>query len=166
MPSKVEKARPNNSRSDKSVFLAAALCALMVAASICSEAAETQGATEQIWPTKEWQTSSPEEQCMDSKELASLVDFGAARLLTSPGVTLSSRLDSLLIARHGKIVAEAYYAPYSAGIPHVMNSVTKAVIGTLAAIAFKDGLPILAQGFNPPDQNPNTDGVFNERLCE
>jgi CubicO group peptidase (beta-lactamase class C family) len=42
--------------------------------------------------------------------------------------------------RHGKIVVEAYYARYAAGIPHTMNSVTKAVISTLTAIASKDGL--------------------------
>ena len=82
------------------VFLAAALAALMFGASICSGAAHTQVATEPIWPTKEWPTSSPEEQGMDSKELAKLVDLGT---------TLS--LDSLLVQRHGKIVAEAYYAP-------------------------------------------------------
>jgi CubicO group peptidase (beta-lactamase class C family) len=55
-------------------------------------------------------------------------------------VTLSSRLDSLLVVRHGKIVAEAYYAPYTAGIPHAVNPGTKAVISTLPAIASKDGL--------------------------
>jgi len=77
---------------------------------------------------------------MDSKELAKLVDFGAARILTSPGVTLSSLFDSLLVVRHGKIVVEAYYAPYAADIPHAINSVTKTVISTLTAIAFKDGL--------------------------
>ncbi len=88
-------------------FLAAALGAFMFGASICSGAAHAQDATEPIWPTKEWQTSSPEEQGMDSKELAKLVDLGT---------TLS--LDSLLVVRHGKIVAEAYYAPYTAEIPH------------------------------------------------
>ena len=96
-------------------FLAAALGAFMFGASICSGAAHAQDATEPIWPTKEWQTSSPEEQGMDSKELAKLVDFGARRILASPGVTLSSMLDSLLVVRHGKIVAEAYYAPYARG---------------------------------------------------
>jgi CubicO group peptidase (beta-lactamase class C family) len=110
-------------------FLAAALGAFMFGASICSGAAHAQEATEPIWPTKEWQTSSPEEQGMDSKELAKLVDFGT---------TLS--LDSLLVVRHGKIVAEAYYAPYAAGIPHAIYSATKAVISTLLSIASKDGL--------------------------
>jgi CubicO group peptidase (beta-lactamase class C family) len=110
-------------------FLAAAMGAFMFGASICSGAAHAQEATEPIWPTKEWQTSSPEEQGMDSKELAKLVDFGT---------TLS--LDSLLVVRHGKIVAEAYYAPYAAGIPHAIYSATKAVISTLLSIASKDGL--------------------------
>jgi hypothetical protein len=63
---------------------------------------------------------------MDSKELAKLVDFG-----TTHG------FGSLLVVRHGKMVAEAYYAP---GIPHTINSCTKSVISTLTAIAFKDGL--------------------------
>ena len=120
---------PNNSQPNGLPFLAAALGILMVAASICSRAAPTQGATEPIWPTKEWQTSSPEEQGMDSKELAKLVDFGTAH-----------GFDSLLIVRHGKMVAEVYYAPYAAGIPHAVWSVTKSVIGTLTAIAWKDGL--------------------------
>jgi hypothetical protein len=48
---------------------------------------------------------------MDSKELAKVVNFGATHVLTFPGITLSSLLDSLLVARHGKIVLEAYYAP-------------------------------------------------------
>ena len=140
MRNSAQKVWPNNSRSEKLVFLVAALGAYIVAAPICTGAAPTQDAKEPIWPTKEWQTSTPEEQGMDSKELAKLVDFGAARILTSPGITLSSLFDSLLVVRHGKIVVEAYYAPYAAGIPHTINSVTKAVISTLMAIAFKDGL--------------------------
>ena len=66
---------------------------------------------------------------MDSADLAKLVAYGTSR-----------SFDSLLIARHGKIVLDTYYAPYSAEIPHLINSSTKAVIGTLAAMAMKDGL--------------------------
>jgi CubicO group peptidase (beta-lactamase class C family) len=135
-----QEVRSNNSRSDKLDFRAVALVTFTVAASICNGAAPTQDTTEPIWPTKGWQTSTPEEQGMDSKELAELVDFGARRILATPGVTLSSLFDSLLVVRHGKIVAEAYYAPYAAGIPHTINSVTKAVISILTAIASKDGL--------------------------
>jgi CubicO group peptidase (beta-lactamase class C family) len=112
---------------------------IMLAASMCGAAAEEtsqekseekpQASAEPVWPTREWHTSSPEEQGMDSADLAKLVAYGTSR-----------SFDSLLIARHGKIVLDAYYAPYSADIPHIINSSTKAVIGTLAAMAMKDGL--------------------------
>ena len=133
-----KKVQPSNSRSDKLVFLAVALGASMF--QVNSGAVPAQGATEPIWPTKEWQTSSPEEQGMDSKELAKAVDFGSSRILSTAGATPVSLLDSLLVVRHGKIVVEAYYAPYAAGILHQVNSVTKAVTSTLIAIASKDGL--------------------------
>jgi CubicO group peptidase (beta-lactamase class C family) len=100
-----------------------------IATEICSGAATAQSAKEPIWPTNGWQTSTPEEQGVDSKELINLVDFG-----------VTHHLDSLLLVRHGKIVAEVYYAPYSEGILHEVNSTTKAVIGTLIAIALGDGL--------------------------
>jgi len=82
-----------------------------------------------LWPTKQWQTSTPEEQGMSSAALAKLVEFGATR-----------SFDSLLIARHGRLMLDAYYAPYSANRPHELNSATKSVIGTLIAIADKEGL--------------------------
>jgi CubicO group peptidase (beta-lactamase class C family) len=81
------------------------------------------------WPTREWRVSTPEEQGMDSAALARLVDYGAAH-----------HLESLLVVRHGVIVAEAYYAPFRAGLKHRVNSVTKSVIGSLVAIALKSGL--------------------------
>jgi CubicO group peptidase (beta-lactamase class C family) len=92
-------------------------------------AALAQGGAEKIWPTTQWQTSTPEQQGMDSAALADLIDFGTTR-----------SLDSLLLVRHGRMVLDAYYAPYAADIPHRINSSTKAVVGTLAAIAQKDGL--------------------------
>jgi CubicO group peptidase (beta-lactamase class C family) len=103
------------------------LNAFLLAAPICCGTAYAQDAA--AWPTRQWQTSSPEEQGMDSAALAKLLGYGATR-----------SFDSLLIARHGRIVLDAYYAPYTADIPHVINSCTKAVIGTLTAIAIKDGV--------------------------
>ena len=102
---------------------------VMLLVSICSATASAQGATESPWPTRQWPTSTPEEQGMDPAALARLVEFGTTR-----------SFDSLLIARHGRIVLDAYYAPYAADIPHITNSTTKAVIGTLTAIASRDGL--------------------------
>src|ERR1700761_9027101 len=76
-----------------------------------------------------WRTSSPEAQGMSSRELADLVTFG-----------VTNGMDSLLVARHGAIVAEAYYAPFAHGLRHRMNSSTKSVIGSLVAIAHAEGL--------------------------
>jgi CubicO group peptidase (beta-lactamase class C family) len=106
-----------------------ALGRFILVTAMCCSAAQAQTSAESIWPTKEWQTSTPEEQGMDSAVLARLVEFGTTR-----------DFDSLLIARHGRIVLDAYYAPYAADIPHAINSATKAVVGTLTAIAHKDGL--------------------------
>ena len=103
-------------------FLWSALSIFILVASINCATAFAQDTSETVWPTKEWQTSTPEEQGMSSAALAKLLDFGT---------TLS--FDSLLIARHGRIVLDAYYGRRAADIPHVMNSATKAVIGTLAA---------------------------------
>ena len=80
------------------------------------------------WPTKLWQVSTPEEQGMDSARLA--------RLIEAVG---TYKQDSLMIIRHGRIVAEAYYAPYVAGISHDLRSVTKSVVGTLTAIQLQKG---------------------------
>jgi CubicO group peptidase (beta-lactamase class C family) len=107
----------------------ALLSTFILVASACCSAAYAEDAALSPWPTRQWQTSTPEEQGMDSAALAKLVAYGATR-----------SFDSLLIARHGRIVLDAYYAPYTADIPHVINSCTKAVIGTLTAIAAKDGL--------------------------
>ena len=65
---------------------------------------------------------------MSSERLARLVDFGS-----------SNDMDSLLVTRHGRIVLEATYAPFRAGLKHRVNSVTKSVIGSLVAIALRDG---------------------------
>ena len=99
----------------------------LLAATALSGAARAEGAGDRAWPTRQWQSSTPEEQGMDSAALARLVNFGAAH-----------SFDSLLIARHGRIVLDAYYAPYTPEIPHLINSATKAVTGTLVAMLLKD----------------------------
>ena len=104
--------------------LVAALAALLLAASGASLAADAPVP----WPTAGWEVSPPEAQGVPSAALADLVDFGAA-----------NDMDSLLVVRHGRIVAEAYYAPFRPGMRHLVTSVTKAVVGTLAGIAVQGG---------------------------
>jgi CubicO group peptidase (beta-lactamase class C family) len=121
--------RLHDARTHKLGFLVPVLGTFTITAAICNAATPAQETTQTIWPTKEWQISSPEKEGMDSKKLAQLVDWGSAH-----------SFDSVLVARHGKIVLDQYYAPYIAGIPHDLFSVTKSVTGTLAAIAWKEGL--------------------------
>ena len=73
--------------------------------------------------------STPEEQGMDSAGLARLIE-----------IVGTYKQDNLTIIRHGKIVADAYYAPYAAGISHDLRSVTKSIVSTLTAIELKQGL--------------------------
>ena len=82
-----------------------------------------------MWPSPDWQTASPEDEGMDSEALAGLVAYGR---------TLS--FDSLLIARHGRLVLDAHYAPYSANVPHAVNSTTKSIVATLIAMLHADGV--------------------------
>ncbi|CAL79206.1 putative Beta-lactamase [Bradyrhizobium sp. ORS 278] len=81
------------------------------------------------FPQPDWATATPEEEGMDSAALAKLVAMGKAM-----------RFDSLLITRHGRVVLDASYAPYSADQPHIINSSTKAVVATLIAMLLKDGV--------------------------
>lgn len=62
---------------------------------------------------------------------------GLARLIETVG---TYKQDNLTIIRHGRIVADAYYAPYTAGVSHDLRSVTKSIISTLTAIELKQGL--------------------------
>src|SRR5882757_4345281 len=103
-------------------------CAMLLAAlGLLDAAAQERMAT--VWPSPDWQTASPEDEGMDSEALAKLVVYGSAR-----------SFDSLLIARHGRLVLDAYHAPYSANIPHAVNSTTKSIVATLIAMLHADGV--------------------------
>ena len=45
----------------------------------------------------------------------------------------------MLVIRHGKIVADAYYAPYVPGIRHDLRSVTKSFMSTLIGVLVQQG---------------------------
>ena len=90
--------------------------------------ADDQNIQDVPWPTKSWQTSNPEQQGMDSASLARLIEIVGAY-----------KQDSLTVIRHGRIVADAYYAPYVPDVSHDLRSVTKSVVSTLTAILLKNG---------------------------
>ena len=106
-----------------------ARCAVMLLIAATVGARALRAAEAPVWPIPDWQVSTPEQEGMDSAELAKIIAYGK-----------SKSFDSLLITRHGRIVLDAYYAPYSADLPHNLNSATKSVVSSLVAMMRKDGL--------------------------
>ena len=82
------------------------------------------------WPSKGWQTSTPEQQGMDSKVLADALDYVEERDLA---------LHSLLIVRHGYVILDAYFYPYTGETVHDVASVTKSITSSLIGLAFEKG---------------------------
>jgi CubicO group peptidase (beta-lactamase class C family) len=107
----------------------AAACASFLICVTAAGFANGEGLATSDWPTEGWSVAAPEAEGMDSGELADLVEWAKAE-----------RVDSLLVVRHGKIVLDAYYAPFKPGIRHNLYSATKSVLGTLTAIAIRDHL--------------------------
>jgi CubicO group peptidase (beta-lactamase class C family) len=80
--------------------------------------------------TKKQCESTPEQQGMDSRVL----NRGLRDLNTE-----TRGLHSLIVARNGCIVLEAYWPPYDRDRKHYLNSATKSVLSALVGIAIHDG---------------------------
>lgn len=75
--------------------------------------------------------STPEAEGIDSRALLTFVQA----LDDAP-----NELHSLVLVRHGKVVAEGFWAPYSAEDVHVTYSVTKSFNATAVGFAIQEGL--------------------------
>ena len=75
--------------------------------------------------------STPAAAGVSSRSITALLDRLAAQ---------SVELHSLMIVRHGHVVAEGWWAPYSAGRPHLLYSLTKSFTSVAAGLAIADGL--------------------------
>jgi CubicO group peptidase (beta-lactamase class C family) len=73
-----------------------------------------------------WPVSTPEEQGMDSARLAAMLTQIQAD---------NRNIHSILIARHGTLVLEAYFHPFNRETPHNLYSCTKSVTSALMGIA-------------------------------
>jgi len=82
------------------------------------------------WPTTAWSVSSPEAQGMSSGDLADGLQFALANNLNVHSVT---------IVRHGVIVLDAYFYPFTPHTRHDVASVTKSVVSLLTGIATTHG---------------------------
>lgn len=82
------------------------------------------------WPTKDWRSSSPEEQGMDSQKLVEMLAAVQERGLN---------LHSLLVIRNGYLVSETYFGSYKQNTRHELYSCTKSFVSTLIGIALDKG---------------------------
>ena len=87
----------------------------------------------QTWPTIAWPVSTPEAQGMSSQALAEAL-LGLR--------TRNIPVHSLLIARNGYLVLDAYFFPYTDREPHDVASITKSVTSMLVGIAMDEHAPI------------------------
>lgn len=83
------------------------------------------------WPSEGWQTSTPEEQGMDSQLLADMLVYIKEHDIN---------IHSVLVIRNGYIVTEAYLAPYDETTLHELRSCTKSFTSALMGIAIEQGM--------------------------
>lgn len=103
------------------------------------------------YPGEQWRTATPESQGLDSAALASAINQIREKQL---GV------HSLLVIRHGYVVADTSFYPYDGSAPHDLASVTKTITSTLTGVAVGNGLLKLDQpllSFFPSEAPANPD---------
>src|SRR4051794_9675084 len=89
------------------------LLAMVAAAGVVLRAQSSDPAT--YYPGRDWRTATPESQGIDSAALAAAIAQVRSQQL---GV------HSLLVVRHGFLVADVDFYPYSSAAPHDIASVT------------------------------------------
>lgn len=82
------------------------------------------------WPTKDWRTSTPEEQGFDSAKMAE-----GLQAMRDQGINIHS----LTVIRNDSMIVDAYFYPYDGSTYHEIASVTKSVMTTLIGIAADQG---------------------------
>ncbi len=75
--------------------------------------------------------SAPSAEGMDATSVMALLDRLEER---------SVECHSLMVVRHGRVVAEGWWAPYSRDRPHLLYSLTKSFISVAVGFAVADGL--------------------------
>ena len=119
--------------------------ALLAAALACSEATAPATPSGPVDLSADWIVATPETQGVDPARLAD----GLSQAAALPGLT------SLLVVRHGRLVAERYYRPGGADSLYALRSVTKSVMSLLVGVAMQRGVvratdQPLGELFHPP----------------
>ena len=133
------------------------LAALALAAA-CSDAPTAPTAPVRVDLSSAWQRASPGE-----------VGMNAFALIRAAGdASAIPRFRSLLVARHGRLVAERYFGGTDSTTLFDVRSVTKSIVGTLTGIALRDGVltgtttPI-ASYLSPADTLDSADSAVTVR---
>src|SRR5262249_37111 len=74
--------------------------------------------------------SSPESQGIASADIRAFVEAGDQQIDT---------MNSFMLVRHGRVVAEAWWSPYDAETPHILYSLSKSFTSTAVGLAIADG---------------------------
>jgi CubicO group peptidase (beta-lactamase class C family) len=74
--------------------------------------------------------SSPEEQGISSASVLEFVEAANKNI---------DSLHSIILVRHGQVVAEGWWAPYSANTPHMLFSLSKSFTSTAVGLAAAEG---------------------------
>jgi CubicO group peptidase (beta-lactamase class C family) len=82
------------------------------------------------WPGGEWRTSTPEEQGIGSASISAMLQEIQREDLA---------VHSVLVVRHGYLVSETYYPPYTRETRHPVHSISKSVTSAVTGIALEDG---------------------------
>src|SRR5215471_11691519 len=74
--------------------------------------------------------SSPEAQGIASRDILDFVQAADEQI---------DMMNSFMLIRHGRIVAEAWWAPYDAETPHILYSLSKSFTSTAVGLAISEG---------------------------
>ena len=98
-----------------------------------------------------FETSTPEAQGISSSAIIDFIEAAEAEV---------DALHSFMLLRHGKIVAQGWWAPYSAEHPHVLYSLSKSFTSTAIGLAIAEGLLSLDDTVISffPDETPENPG--------
>jgi len=100
---------------------------LLVALCLCFPGAIGAAAPEQAAVLER---SAPEEQGVSSRALLAFVNTAEKKV---------DALHSFVLLRHGKVVAEGWWAPYAAEEPHMLFSLSKSFTSTAVGLAISEG---------------------------
>ena len=87
---------------------------------------------ENYWPETEWQTSTPEEQGMDSEKLSKMLK-----------VLKNYNINSVTIKRNGHMVLDVNLHPYEKNTRHAMMNVFFILIASICHSERSRGIPCL-----------------------